>query len=189
MALKPKGGWVGRSCVRKRPERLSLRYAGWTRRLASALNARNVTASAIGGNTTLTGSSHIDTINGGTGNDTITGGAGADTLSGGAGDDAFIITSLTDYAVGETIDGGTHTAHHSQIFGAENQGHEVQLFETDSVLAGNSPAGFDAPRQDLVAGSHHAVDGLLAGAAYFAVASTVAVRRVLRHPDYAYATG
>jgi len=36
-------------------------------------------------------------------------------------------------------------------------------------------------------GSYHAVDGLLLGAAYFAVASTIAVRRTLRYADYAYA--
>ena len=38
-------------------------------------------------------------------------------------------------------------------------------------------------------GSFHAVDGLLLGAGYFAVASTLAVRRRLKHPDYAYAVG
>jgi hypothetical protein len=35
--------------------------------------------------------------------------------------------------------------------------------------------------------SFHVVDGLLLGAAYFAAASTIAVRRTLQRPDYAYA--
>jgi hypothetical protein len=38
-----------------------------------------------------------------------------------------------------------------------------------------------------VFGGFHAVDGLLIGSAYFAAASTVAVRQMLLHPDYAYA--
>ena len=36
-------------------------------------------------------------------------------------------------------------------------------------------------------GSFYAVDGLLIGATYFAVASTIAVRRTLRHADYVFA--
>ena len=40
-----------------------------------------------------------------------------------------------------------------------------------------------------VLGSTNAVYGLIFGAAYFAAASTMTVRRVLRHPDYAYAAG
>jgi hypothetical protein len=38
-------------------------------------------------------------------------------------------------------------------------------------------------------GSFYAVYGLVLGAAYFAIASTLAVRRTLRYPDYAYAVG
>jgi hypothetical protein len=38
-----------------------------------------------------------------------------------------------------------------------------------------------------VLGGFHAVDGLVLGAAYFAVASTAAVRRTLQQPAYAYA--
>lgn len=38
-------------------------------------------------------------------------------------------------------------------------------------------------------GSAHAVDGLLLGAGYLAVASSIAVRRTLTHPDYVYAAG
>jgi hypothetical protein len=38
-----------------------------------------------------------------------------------------------------------------------------------------------------VFGSFYAVQGLVLGAAYFAIVSTIAVRRTLRHPDYAYA--
>jgi hypothetical protein len=40
-----------------------------------------------------------------------------------------------------------------------------------------------------VMGTFYAVYGLLAGAAYFAMSSTVAVRRTLQHADYAYALG
>jgi hypothetical protein len=40
-----------------------------------------------------------------------------------------------------------------------------------------------------VFGRFHAVDGLLIGAAYFAIRSTLAVRRTLKHVDYAYAVG
>ena len=39
----------------------------------------------------------------------------------------------------------------------------------------------------LLGGGFYAVDGLLLGAAYFAVASTIAVWQTLRRPDYAYA--
>jgi hypothetical protein len=38
-------------------------------------------------------------------------------------------------------------------------------------------------------GSFHAVHGLVLGAGYFAVVSTIAVRRTLRHADLAYAVG
>lgn len=40
-----------------------------------------------------------------------------------------------------------------------------------------------------VFGSFYAVQGLVLGAAYFAIVSTIAVRRTLRHPDYAFAIG
>jgi hypothetical protein len=36
-------------------------------------------------------------------------------------------------------------------------------------------------------GSFYAVYGLVLGAGYFAIASTLAVRRTLQYPDYAYA--
>jgi hypothetical protein len=38
-------------------------------------------------------------------------------------------------------------------------------------------------------GSFHAVDGLLLGAGYFAVTSSLAVRDTLERPDYPYALG
>ena len=61
------------------------------------------------GNDVINGLGANDTINGGTGNDTIEGGAGLDNLAGGTGGDTFVVTSVSDFAAGETISGGSNT--------------------------------------------------------------------------------
>ncbi|MFA7382658.1 MAG: putative Ig domain-containing protein [Desulfurivibrionaceae bacterium] len=58
------------------------------------------------GRNVLIGGAGNDTIDGGAENDKLIGGAGADSLQGGEGDDVFLINSVTDFAVGEIIDGG-----------------------------------------------------------------------------------
>jgi hypothetical protein len=58
----------------------------------------------------------------------------------------------------------------------------VRVFTAALVI--NLASGYLLSR---LLGGFHAVDGLLLGAAYFAVASTLEVRRTLQHPDYAYA--
>jgi hypothetical protein len=62
----------------------------------------------------------------------------------------------------------------------------VVVREFSAALAINITTGYVLSH---VLGRFHAVDGLLIGAAYFAVRSTVAVRRTLTHVDYAYAVG
>jgi len=62
------------------------------------------------GNDVINGLNANDTIDGGTGNDTIEGGAGQDNLAGGAGGDTFLVTSVSDFAAGETISGGANTS-------------------------------------------------------------------------------
>ncbi len=57
----------------------------------------------------LQGGDAIDTLSGLGGDDTLIGGGGADDLSGGAGDDSFLYGSSTEFASGETVDGGSDT--------------------------------------------------------------------------------
>jgi len=73
----------------------------------------------LGGADTMTGGSGNDWLNGGAGNDSLTGGAGndvinggagVDTLTGGTGSDTFVITTSTDLAAGETINGTSEAA-------------------------------------------------------------------------------
>jgi Ca2+-binding RTX toxin-like protein len=54
---------------------------------------------------TLTGNSGNDVLIGGAGNDTLLGGVGADNQMGGLGDDLFQLTTLTEFATGELING------------------------------------------------------------------------------------
>ncbi len=62
------------------------------------------------GHDVINGLNANDTIDGGTGNDTIEGGAGQDNLSGSAGGDTFVVTSVSDFAAGETISGGSNAS-------------------------------------------------------------------------------
>ena len=54
----------------------------------------------------LTGTPFNDTLSAGPGADTIDGGGGQDAVFGGSGDDLFLITSLEDHELGDTIVGG-----------------------------------------------------------------------------------
>ncbi|MBY0362246.1 MAG: cadherin domain-containing protein [Phreatobacter sp.] len=56
----------------------------------------------------LIGGAGNDRLFGGGGNDTINGGSGSDVLSGGAGNDTFLFAA-SDFAAGESVDGGTGT--------------------------------------------------------------------------------
>lgn len=53
----------------------------------------------------LTGNAAANIISGGNGADTITGGAGADTLAGGADGDLFLLATIADHAMGESVTG------------------------------------------------------------------------------------
>ncbi|UOD50386.1 Ig-like domain-containing protein [Orrella daihaiensis] len=90
------------------------------------------------GDNLLTGYDNSDTIAGGDGNDTITGGAGADWLSGGEGNDQFQFTQVTQFAVGETIEGGggVDVLEFSQAGSISFVGRDVTGIEMLSVLAG-----------------------------------------------------
>ena len=68
------------------------------------------TLTGNGSANTLYGMRGADTLNGGIGDDTLVGGAGVDHLFGGADNDAFLYNASTEFAVGETIDGGTGIA-------------------------------------------------------------------------------
>jgi Ca2+-binding RTX toxin-like protein len=68
------------------------------------ISIENVVGSAF--NDTLTGSAASNILQGGVGADRISGGAGMDSVDGGDGDDLILIATATEYAVGETIDGG-----------------------------------------------------------------------------------
>jgi Ca2+-binding RTX toxin-like protein len=59
------------------------------------------------GSDVIIGDDGNDTIDGRGGNDTIVGGAGADVLTGGAGDDTFEMSADYDFAIGDTINGGS----------------------------------------------------------------------------------
>jgi hypothetical protein len=68
------------------------------------------------------------------------------------------------------------------LFETQCPWHAVRVLTTALVI--NLASGYVLSH---LFGSFHAVNGLVLGAAYFAIVSTIAVRRTLRHPDYAFA--
>jgi S-layer protein len=78
-------------------------------------NALDNVVNTAGGNDIIVTGSGADTINAGSGNDTITAGAGLNVVTGGAGDDSHgialqasgnVYTTITDFAVGDSINLG-----------------------------------------------------------------------------------
>ncbi|MBH0182965.1 MAG: hypothetical protein HP490_15160 [Nitrospira sp.] len=69
-------------------------------------NNLNNVITGTNGNNVLTGLGGNDTMDGGDGDDVLNGGLGVDSQQGGNGDDVFLIGSLTEFAAGETINGG-----------------------------------------------------------------------------------
>jgi VCBS repeat-containing protein len=102
----------------------------------------------------LHGAAAADTLDGGAGNDILDGRGGADTINGGTGDDVILIASPTEFAVGETIEGGANsdtirftsaTANDtltlsSGVTGVEN----VTISDADGVTTGTTALNVDA---------------------------------------------
>jgi len=61
------------------------------------------------GDNILIGKGGKDQLMGGDGNDTLLGGGGGDTMHGDAGDDLILLANTTEFAAGESIDGGADT--------------------------------------------------------------------------------
>lgn len=101
-------------------------------------NTINASAAIVGQDLTLIGSAGKDSLVGGAGNDAINGGAGADTLEGGVGNDIFEVSTIEDFALGESIQGGdgVDVLRFSQAGSISFVGRDVTGIEALSVVAG-----------------------------------------------------
>lgn len=109
-------------------------------------NGLTVTAAALSGAGTITGSSGADTITGGGSADTITGGLGADSITGGAGADRIVLTE-TIAAVDEvvSVEGASVAPSATSIAGANLAAGDTLTFGSglDVVVGFTAGAGGD----------------------------------------------
>ena len=126
-------------------------FSGWTGTTDTITANGDANANTITGTgfaDALNGLDGDDTLNGGLGADILTGGDGADTLNGGGGNDVFLYTRVTDFAAGETVNGGAGNADTIEI-------------DTDLSFANDFSAGTVTGVERLVFGT--AANLVLAG--------------------------
>ncbi|MEA2879412.1 MAG: large repetitive protein [Hyphomicrobiales bacterium] len=119
---------------------------------AAATDAFNVTGTNR--DDEIYGASAADTLNGGAGADILEGRGGADHIDGGTGDDIILIASPSDFAVGETIEGGANidtirftstTANDTLVLSSAVTGVEnVTISDASGNTAGTTALNIDA---------------------------------------------